>query len=212
MWCLRQSHAGASLRDEIPVQAGTLYPRWSTVPPSFTRPTFCCTPAQSAAEPPFHAPPRALRFLPSYCMDSAQMLLVVEDIDRFHLYHQSEVMKSFNGLVQEHLESREAQLLEAQSIAHIGSYVWDLETGRSTVTPELTRILGVDDDNAGFMKNIHPDDRVRVERELQAALESGSFDSEFRYAGKDGVRHLWSRGKVRYRDGKAQAMAGTIMD
>ncbi|GAB4092283.1 PAS domain-containing sensor histidine kinase [Flaviaesturariibacter terrae] len=153
-----------------------------------------------------------LQFLPGYCTDTGLMLQVIEEIDRFHLEHSKAVMNTFSRLMEERLQSREAQLLEAQALAHIGSYVWDLETGQSSVTPELTRLLEVENDSFTFLSHVHEDDRARVEEELAAARISGRFDSEFRYRHSSGIKYLWSRGKVQYRDDKAVSIAGTVMD
>ncbi|RYY39871.1 MAG: PAS domain S-box protein [Chitinophagaceae bacterium] len=153
-----------------------------------------------------------LHFLQEYCGEGAQMLQVIDDLDRFQLHHSTQMMVTYNRVMQEHLQDREAQLLDAQSIAHIGSYVWDLESRQSTVTPELTLILEVENDMPGFLKNVHDEDRQRVEGELEASLQSGVFDSEFRYNNSKGIRFLWSRGKVHYKDGKPVSVSGTVMD
>jgi PAS domain S-box-containing protein len=113
----------------------------------------------------------------------------------------------------ERLRQREEQLLEAQAIAHIGSYYWVLNESLSTGTPELKIILEIGpDEHPAFLDRIHPSDRARVEADIAAALESGHFESEYRYIGKEREKHLWARGVVHYREGAPYAISGTVMD
>jgi len=113
----------------------------------------------------------------------------------------------------ERLQQREEQLLEAQAITHIGSYYWVLNENRSTGTPELLRILEVDfNDNEGFMQRVHPDDRSRVQADITESFSKGFFESEYRYLGSGRLKHLWSRGKVHYKNKQPYAISGTVMD
>jgi PAS domain S-box-containing protein len=114
------------------------------------------------------------------------------------------------------LSNREEQLLEAQSLAEIGSFNWSLIDGQSTLTPQLKKILDADTGTglAEFTQRIHPYDRKQVEKSLDEALNiTGKYDAEFRYFGKDNrEKILWSRGIVSYTDGKPVSMKGTVMD
>ncbi|WP_345256280.1 PAS domain-containing sensor histidine kinase [Flaviaesturariibacter amylovorans] len=111
------------------------------------------------------------------------------------------------------LLQREEQLLEAQAIARIGSYTWVLDGGSSIGTPELVKILEVPiNDNDGFRARVHPEDLARVDRDIARSLETGTFETEYRYQGSDRLKHLWSRGVVHYRDGKPFSITGTVHD
>ena len=117
--------------------------------------------------------------------------------------------------IQEQLAYREAQLLEAQEIAQLGSFEWDLLTGESQVTPELVKILGLEHTHlSAFMANVHPEDRNRVEAALQEATEkTGNYDAEFRYILNGREKIIWSRGVVSFDpNGTAMAMRGTVLD
>src|SRR3954470_19508360 len=68
---------------------------------------------------------------------------------------------------EERLRRREAQLAEAQRLAALGSWEWDVVSGEVTWSPELFRILGRDPDlfavsYEGFLETIHPSDRDRA--------------------------------------------------
>jgi PAS domain S-box-containing protein len=113
------------------------------------------------------------------------------------------------------LQYREEQLLEAQELAEIGSYEWDIIRNTSKQTPELEKILGLDQGKRleSFMDYVHIDDQNRVNEALQKAFnETGIYDCEFRYNSKNKEKILWSRGKVIFKDGKPAKMNGTIMD
>lgn len=89
-------------------------------------------------------------------------------------------------VAQEALRAREADLLRAQSIAHIGSWLLDLATHQLSWTDETFRIFGVKDksDFAGtvedFFSRVHPADHDLVATAWKKALEGGSYDIEHR--------------------------------
>ncbi len=66
----------------------------------------------------------------------------------------------------EQLRSSEANLAQAQLIARIASWRWNLHTGKEFWSAVIYEILGVDAkramDHQYFMDFVHPDDRVRV--------------------------------------------------
>lgn len=116
--------------------------------------------------------------------------------------------------IAEQLQYREDELLEAQELAGIGSFEWDLQTGKSVATPQVTKILELQEDNQfkDFLNKIHPTDRSRVQRAIEKAIEEhGIFDAEYRYMTGHLEKILWSRGEVSLRKGRP-VMKGTIMD
>jgi len=75
------------------------------------------------------------------------------------------------------LGEREELLIEAERIAHVGTWAWDMRTGNVAWSEELYRILGRDPsaDEAtfdNFIASIHPEDRVRV-KELSERAAAG---------------------------------------
>ena len=120
----------------------------------------------------------------------------------------------------EALSRREEQLEEAQEIAHIGSWEWDLETGVVTVSSEHWRIFGYEPDASPwtyrrYLQAIHPDDRDRVRRALERSLgrlEDTSLD--YRIVRPDGAeRFVTSRGRVVSDEGgRAVRVIGTAQD
>ena len=77
------------------------------------------------------------------------------------------------------LSKREALLLKAEAVAHMGSWVWNLRTDEIGWSDEFYRILGlppgsVEPSAPGFFGAIHPDDVERVQRVAQSSLDEGN--------------------------------------
>ncbi len=103
---------------------------------------------------------------------------------------------------EDEIRSREAQLAEAQSIAHLGSYEWDLRTRSVRRSEELYRIFGLAPDEfeptyEGYLARLHPEDRQRTKAIVDEAFERGEpFDFEERIVWPDGsVRLIHSQGR-----------------
>ena len=118
------------------------------------------------------------------------------------------------------LRRSESQLAEAQRIAHLGSWEWDLVTDTISWSDEMYRISGVEPSGGplgyeDYMASIHPDDRDAVIRIVTTALETGAeFETQYRISGPDGrERVIEGHGAVtRDSDGTAVRMAGTAHD
>ena len=114
----------------------------------------------------------------------------------------------------------EAVLKEAQQLAQLGSWSWDLTSDEMTWSQELYRIFGLrpEEQNAGldrFRRLLHPDDRQRVVELLERARTAGTgFACEHRVVRSDGtVRVLQARCEV-HADGAGRpvTMVGTAQD
>jgi PAS domain S-box-containing protein len=118
------------------------------------------------------------------------------------------------------LARSEARLIEAQHIARIGSWEWDMSADRVWWSSELYRIYGIAPeeftaDYSGFAAHLHPDDRERTEAIVREALAAkGPFAFEHRIVRKDGgVRTLQAMGEVLVDSlGNAIGMRGTAQD
>jgi PAS domain S-box-containing protein len=92
-------------------------------------------------------------------------------------------------------ERLERQLGEAQALAQVGSWEWDLRTGHVTWSDEHYRIYGlppgvpVDLETAKHC--VHPADRPAVERLIQQAMKDGQpYSCEFRVVRPDGTERV----------------------
>jgi diguanylate cyclase (GGDEF)-like protein/PAS domain S-box-containing protein len=121
---------------------------------------------------------------------------------------------------EEEARRQRALLEEAQSMADLGSWSTDLETGEESWSPGLYRIFGVDPDAtpAGHTTHtalIHPDDRDAVRDVLaRATLDGAPFDITYRLIRPDGVeRVVHGRGAAAERiDGELRRVWGTTQD
>ncbi len=112
------------------------------------------------------------------------------------------IVHDLSGLLdaQQLLETSEKTLNEAQELAGLGSYVWDLRDDSLTWSRNMYAIAGLNIDNfAGnlsqtMMDIIHPEDRDRVRREVAEMVERKETRAmEFRIVRPDGrLRHLRS--------------------
>jgi PAS domain S-box-containing protein len=107
--------------------------------------------------------------------------------------------------VETHLRNQEAQLQEAQSAAHLGSWTFDLATGKLEWSHELWRVLGLEPSPAertldDFIHFVHPDDReffLQLKTRIQAR-DLESFQREHRILLTSGeLRHGLTTGRVR---------------
>lgn len=119
----------------------------------------------------------------------------------------------------EALKERERQLAQAQAVAHLGSWNWDIAADRVTWSDELFRIYGlapgeIDVTYDSFLARVHADDRGLVDGGVRHAYETGQpFAFEHRVVRPDGsIRWCHSRGEVRLADGTPTMMFGTAED
>lgn len=118
------------------------------------------------------------------------------------------------------LTNQTERLLEAQQLAHIGSWEWNVPENKIEWSDELYRIYGLspqefEADYENFLKYIHPDDREYVNGIVQQAFKDHQpFNFSHRLVCPDGtVRILNSTGKVTTDgNGNTIRMAGTAQD
>jgi PAS domain S-box-containing protein len=118
------------------------------------------------------------------------------------------------------LQESKARLEEAQRVAHIGHYYWDLDANRVVWSDELYRIYGLTPqkgpiDMAMVREMMHPDDRVHVFRTAEEAIRSTVHTQvEHRVVRPDGeVRTVHALGTVkRDASGRPYQIFGTVQD
>src|SRR5258707_3303599 len=118
------------------------------------------------------------------------------------------------------LQENKAWLEEAQRVAHVGYWVWDLQTNRVIWSDETYRIFGLTPqegqiDLAKVRESIHPDDREEVFRIAEESVRSGErADSEHRVIRPSGeIRAVHSLGDLKKdSSGRPYQMFGTTQD
>jgi hypothetical protein len=122
--------------------------------------------------------------------------------------------------VEDQLRQREKQLSDAQKIAKIGSWEWDIENNIVHWSDELYRIFGMEPQAAAvtyesYMERVIPEDRERTKGVIETLIKTNKpFDHYERVNRADGtIRILHSRGElITGCKGKAVRMIGTCQD
>ncbi|WP_367135413.1 EAL domain-containing protein [Saccharothrix sp. HUAS TT1] len=110
------------------------------------------------------------------------------------------------------LETERARLLEAQRIARMGSWSFDVASGavhRSEVLQELYAELGIDPTD-DLLLGVHPDDRGALEDLLSRAEDGSTVEAEVR--SDVGDRVYVCRARAEFEGGKVSRLHGTIQD
>ena len=113
----------------------------------------------------------------------------------------------------------EKQLRIALEAAQMGTWNWDIQTGKVTHSLTTEAIYGLNPGSfegtyEGFLSSIHPADRKMVVAAIQLTLaEKAEYDVEFRIIRPDGtVRWVTSRGQVYYKTIEAESVASGESD
>ncbi len=122
--------------------------------------------------------------------------------------------------LEESLRTNERRLLEAQRIAHLGNWEWNVLTNKIWWSDEVYHIFGVthqDFSNTyeAFLSLVHPEDRDYVNKSVtNSLLEAAEYNLDFRIIRPDKeVRIIQAKGEVTYDQiHKPVKMAGTIYD
>jgi two-component system CheB/CheR fusion protein len=121
---------------------------------------------------------------------------------------------------EERLQKSETALVEAQAIAHIGSWSFDIQSQRITWSKELFHMFGLDPNQpepifADYLQMIHPDDRVLLQQCVeQANIDGISYAIDYRaIQPDDSIRYHEGRGEVERNDqGQTVRLFGTNLD
>ncbi|MDE3241665.1 MAG: PAS domain S-box protein [Nitrospirota bacterium] len=122
--------------------------------------------------------------------------------------------------IEEALQRSEASLAEAQRIACLGNWNWNIVTNELRWSDEIYRMFGLSPKQFGatydaFLACVHPDDRAFVQRSVQAALVDGKpYSIDHRIQLTDGtVRVVHEQAEVTRNDaGWPVRMVGTVQD
>ncbi|TWU22290.1 Signal transduction histidine-protein kinase BarA [Novipirellula galeiformis] len=123
------------------------------------------------------------------------------------------------ALLSKQIKKDKERLRFALEAGEIG--VWEVDLSTHVISWDKTccQIFDIDLETEVNMERIiagiHPDDRERVQRALNASLQQGTaFDMQYRFLHRDGsVRHIRGQGKVLFgEDGKAETFTGVCLD
>src|SRR5579859_593843 len=120
----------------------------------------------------------------------------------------------------EALRESEASLAEAQRIAHLGNWDWDILQNKLRWSHEIFSIFGIREESFGsthetFMNSVHPDDRELVQKAVDEALAGGQrYNINHRIVRPDGTeRVVHEQGEVLFDGAQGPIrMVGTVQD
>ena len=122
--------------------------------------------------------------------------------------------------LEQEVAQRTARLTEAQRIAHLGNWEWDIVSNTLDWSDEIYRIFGLTPQQFGatyeaFLQAVHPEDRPLVDATVREGLVHGSpYSIDHRILLPDGsLRYVHEQAEVyRSGDGQAVKMLGTVQD
>jgi PAS domain S-box-containing protein len=120
------------------------------------------------------------------------------------------------------LQQTTTQLLDAQKLASLGSYVLDVVTGAWTCSRALDQLFGITEngfvkDVAGWLALVHPDEQAELRQYLneQVLGNKAEFDRTYRIVRVNDRQERWVHGigkLVLDEHGKVLRMVGVIQD
>lgn len=109
-------------------------------------------------------------------------------------------------------------LEEAERVAGLGGFEWDMEADRWRMTDNWLAIHGyhkAEPNTAELYTLAHPEDLEHIAAAFQQALSTGRYECEHRVVRPESgeVRHIRAVGEVRYdREGRPRRMTGAALD
>ncbi|MBS0388132.1 MAG: response regulator, partial [Proteobacteria bacterium] len=116
------------------------------------------------------------------------------------------------------LRETAAQLEQAQAVARLGSWAFDLATGQFTCSAQTFTIYGLAPrpyvTSEDFLACVHPDDRRYLQRSWQAVVQDGrTYDVTFRIVTNGAEKWVHERAVVEQsEDGQPARVVGTSQD
>lgn len=147
-----------------------------------------------------------------------RVLARTEEIQRTNAQLEQEIRE--HKRAEEQIRESEARLREAQHIARLGSWRWDMTTNAVFWSDETYRIYGLTPQSfpvsyESFLDRVHPEDRASVREAItQAYRDHQPFDFDHRIVLPSGaIRIIHAQGKVILdAAGQPQTMIGTGHD
>jgi len=126
----------------------------------------------------------------------------------------SELEEAYKALMES-----ERSLAEAQRMAHLGNWDWNLLTDELYWSDETCRIFGISSKEFGstynsFYSYVHPDDQENVDNAVKEALNGKPHNIDYRIISADGEdRVVHSHGEVIFNERNIPVrMIGTVQD
>lgn len=119
------------------------------------------------------------------------------------------------------LKTSRERLMDAQRIAKMGDFIWDMDTGEVSWSDAMHELLKYDRSDTKDVEQLtprihHPDDSERVMKWLSECIDSGSNEltpNEYRLIRKDGrIIYVRTVGIIIRKPGESTKVFGTLQD
>ncbi|MCD6567459.1 MAG: PAS domain S-box protein [Dehalococcoidia bacterium] len=152
--------------------------------------------------------------------DEEERDLFCEMVDDITLALRNSELDEGRKQAEEELRRSKAVLTEAQRIAHMGNWIWDIVKNELSWSDEIYRIFGLTQPACettfeAFLNLAHPDDREFVQKSISEALhEQKNYSIDHRVVLPDGtVRAIHEQGEAVFDEaGRPIQMVGTVQD
>jgi len=152
------------------------------------------------------------QFISAYTSDTQLMLDILNEADLFTMQMESKVFKAY-------IQTQQQLFIQAQSLARIGNWEWDLKTRKLSWSDEVYSIYELKTQSQINSNKIrtynHPDDMDMVDKHMQWSLDTlKPHDFFYRIILKDGRQKiLHAKGEVKLdKKGMPVEMFGTLQD
>ena len=119
----------------------------------------------------------------------------------------------------EHLRRNESLYRQAEVLANLGNWTWDIDTNAVAWTDQLYRIYGLEPQSEKvtyerFLSFVHPEDRPEVERQVKEGFKHDTVDRTFRIITPQGeIKTLHSISQTqRDKNSQVKTVIGTEQD
>lgn len=168
--------------------------------------------------PAISPPPASLAALIQIvCIAASTCLIVI--LVRSYGKRLDEVEKLGRALAQRTAEAQAiaADLNTAQSVAHIGSWIYDFASDKIEMSEETCRIFGVPEGTTGsrhdYLSRVHPDDLPPLIQALKNATNGKPLINEHRIAIGNSIRWIRQRAEIEFDpQGNPLRSIGTTQD
>lgn len=160
-----------------------------------------------------------LKFVPAFTSDASEIIELVKEIDRYIYVSETVFADTYITILKDRVSEQEKMYKQAQALAHLGHWSWDLGANKLHWTEELFAIYGleptaeVDTEKVRVLN--HPEDAEMVQSIIARSRETHQpYDFHYRIIMEDGaVKTLHAKGEVLAdANGKAYKMLGTLQD
>ena len=158
------------------------------------------------------------KFLPRYTTDFAEALAIINEVEDFYTFQETLAIHTYSEIQQEKIKKNETRLKEAQALAHVGHWEYDLASGKLEWSDELYKIygfeLGSGIHSEKIQETILAEDFHSLHEKIRYATDHLSeFTHEYRIRRSDGeIRSIYESGYAKKNENGNIILRGISLD